>query len=140
MEDVSIVSLVGLFISFLSPSELYRFSNCLILFGIFATEDSYNITLWSKLMSPRSMNSLLSDSRDLSTHSSFPNVSTLSNGGRYHEITRYSTKTGSISQILRAFFSVPHSSEYETSDSDRKVVQNLYSQMPIHNVWLAQNT
>ena len=35
------------------------------------------------------MSSLSSDSRDLSTHSSFPNVSTLSEGGRYHEITRY---------------------------------------------------
>ena len=35
-----------------------------------------------------------------------------------------------ISYILKAFF-VQHSSEYETSDSDRKVIQNLYSQLRI---------
>ena len=37
-------------------------------------------------------------------------------------------KSGKVSHILKAFF-VRHSSENETSDSDRKVVQNLYSQM-----------
>ena len=42
-------------------------------------------------------------------------------------------KSGSISHILKAF-SVRHSLEYETSDSDRKVIQNLYSQMRIHMV------
>ena len=35
----------------------------------------------------------------------------------------FSTKSGNISHILKAFF-VRHSSEYETSDSDRKVAQN----------------
>ena len=35
--------------------------------------------------------------------------------------------------ILKAFF-VRHSSEYETSDSDRKFMQNLYNQMRIHMV------
>ena len=40
-------------------------------------------------------------------------------------------KSGNISHILKAFF-VRHSSEYETSDSDRKDIQNLYSQMRIH--------
>ena len=42
-------------------------------------------------------------------------------------------KTGNISHILKVFFD-RHSSEYETSDSDRKVIQNLYSQMRIHMV------
>ena len=42
-------------------------------------------------------------------------------------------KSGKISHILKAFF-VRHSSEYETSDSDRKVIKNLYSQMRIHMV------
>ena len=42
-------------------------------------------------------------------------------------------KSGKISHILKAFF-VRHSSEYETSDSDRKVIQNLHSQMRIHMV------
>ena len=40
-------------------------------------------------------------------------------------------KSGNISYILKAFFT-RHSSDYETSDSDRKVVQTLYSQMRIH--------
>ena len=42
-------------------------------------------------------------------------------------------KSGNISHILKAFF-VQRSSEYETSDSDRKVSQNLYSQVGIHVV------
>ena len=42
-------------------------------------------------------------------------------------------KSGNISHILKAFF-VRHSSENETLDSDRKVIQNLYSQMRIHMV------
>ena len=42
-------------------------------------------------------------------------------------------KSGNISHILKAFF-VRHSPEYEASDSDRKVIQNLYSQMRINMV------
>ena len=40
-------------------------------------------------------------------------------------------KSGNISHIPKTFF-VRDSSKYETSDSDRKVIQNLYSQMQIH--------
>ena len=40
-------------------------------------------------------------------------------------------KSGNISHILKAFF-VRHLSEYETSDSDGKVIQYLYSQMRMH--------
>ena len=51
------------------------------------------------------------------------------------ENEKFSTarKSGNISHILKAFF-VRHSSENETSDSDRKIIQNLYSQMRIHMV------
>ena len=42
------------------------------------------------------MNALSSDSRDLSTHSSLLNVSTLSERGRYHEITRYGLALGGL--------------------------------------------
>ena len=42
-------------------------------------------------------------------------------------------KSGNISYIPKAFL-VRHSSEYEASDSDRKVNQNVYSQMRIHMV------
>ena len=45
----------------------------------------------------------------------------------------YSAKSGNISHILKAFF-VRHSSEYETSDNDRNVIQNLYSQTWLHMV------
>ena len=38
-------------------------------------------------------------------------------------------KSGNISSHTEKLFFVRHSSEYETSDSDRKVIQNLYSQM-----------
>ena len=40
-------------------------------------------------------------------------------------------ESGNLSYILKAFF-VRHSLEYKTSDSDRKVIQNLYSQVRIH--------
>ena len=42
-------------------------------------------------------------------------------------------KSGKISYLLKAFF-VRQSSEYETSDGDRKVNQTLHSQMWIHMV------
>ena len=43
-------------------------------------------------------------------------------------------KAAKFLEILKSFFFVRHSSEYETSDSDRKVIHNLYSQMQIHMV------
>ena len=46
-------------------------------------------------------------------------------------------KGSSISYIRKAFF-VRNSSEYETSDSDRKVIQNLYSQMRICSLFYLQ--
>ena len=42
-------------------------------------------------------------------------------------------KRGKISHILKAFF-IRHSSEYETSDGDGKVIQSLYGHMRIHMV------
>ena len=42
-------------------------------------------------------------------------------------------KSGNISYILKASF-VRHSSEYETLDSDRQVIPNVYRQMRIHMV------
>ena len=46
---------------------------------------------------------------------------------------RTARKSGNISHILKAFF-VRHSSEYETSDSEGKVIQNLYSYKRMHMV------
>ena len=46
-------------------------------------------------------------------------------------------KIGSISYIRKAFF-VRNSPEYETSDSDQKVIQNLYSQMRICSLFCPQ--
>ena len=42
-------------------------------------------------------------------------------------------KSSNIFYMLKAFF-VRHPSEYEASDSDRKVNQNLHSQMRIHMI------
>ena len=51
----------------------------------------------------------------------------------YYRTVVQHKKSGNISHILKAF-SVRHSSEYEASDSDQKVIQNLYSQMRKHMV------
>ena len=45
-------------------------------------------------------------------------------------------KAATFLHILKSFF-VRHSSEYETSDSDRQVIQNLYSQMWF--TWLGES-